>query len=473
MKPHSIRPVILCAGEGTRLWPVSRKSIPKQFASLGAERSMLQDTIRRLEDAGCGAPIFMTNEEYRFIVAEQATSMGITSPQIVIEPASRNTGPAICAATEIICNDDPDALILVTPSDHRMDNDLDFANAIAEAATTARAGNIVAFGTKPTRANADLGYIQTAGSSTASIIQPFNVFVEKPTEDEAREFVSSGKYLWNTGILMVAVEKLSEVFAECSPEMAMATQTAVATAKQDRDFCRLGESYSQAPNISVDHAILENASGWVVELKGKWKDLSDWKSVWSDMILDESGVATHGPARGVECQNSLLFSASDGVAVVGLGLKNIAAIATSDAVLITDLNNSAAVSDVVHRLSVENVRQADEFSRHARPWGHYETLSLGQRFQVKSIVVKPGGKLSLQSHVHRAEHWVVVEGTATVTIGHTQSLIGENQSVYIPLGEIHRLENSGKVPLQLIEVQTGTYLGEDDIVRYEDIYERV
>jgi len=473
MKPHSvIRPVILCGGDGQRLWPVSRKSMPKQFATFGSQLSLLQHTIQRFEDAGCGAPIFMTHEDYRFIVAEQAHAMGISSPQIVIEPNARNTGPSVFAASEVLLRDDPDALMLVTPADHRMDGDLDFANAVAIAAKKARLGHIVTFGAHPTSAQPDYGYIRVGGTVEDLEILPFTSFIEKPTQDEANTLFDSGNCLWNTGIFMTSVTTMQKTFSECAPDLVSSVRTAFEAVKPDMDFLRLGQVFNNAPNISVDHAILENAQGWCVALKGKWLDLSDWKNVWDDMTQDAHGVATHGQARAVDCANSLLFSGSSGVEVVGIGLKNIAAVATKDAVLIADLDDARSVSNVVAKLAVENIPQATEFPRHARPWGHYETLSLGGRFQVKSIVVKPGGKLSLQSHVHRAEHWVVVEGTATVTIGHKQSLIGENQSVYIPLGEVHRLENSGKVPLQLIEVQTGTYLGEDDIVRYEDVYER-
>lgn len=472
MQPQSIRPIILCGGNGKRLWPVSRRSMPKQLASFGSELSLLQETIRHFEDAGCGAPVFMTNEDYRFIVAEQAVSMGISSPQIVIEPEVKNTGPAVCAAAQVLVKDDPNALMLITPSDHRMDSTLDLANAVALAADKARQGEIVAFGTKPTSVKIDYGYIKVGPELGTSSVHQFKAFIEKPTLPDAQNLIAAKNCLWNTGILMASVSTMQAAFERCAPDVVSAVSKAVKAIKPDMDFLRLGEAYSRAPSISVDHTVLENSDGCVVELQGQWADLSDWQNVWSDMQRDETGVATKGNARGVECSNTLLFSGSEGVEVVGVGLKNIAAVATKDAVLIADLDDARSVSEVVSQMSLENIRQAEDFPRHARPWGHYETLSLGNRFQVKSIVVKPGGKLSLQSHFHRAEHWVVVEGTATVTIGHSQSLIGENQSVYIPLGEIHRLENSGKVPLQLIEVQTGTYLGEDDIVRYEDVYER-
>ncbi len=471
MNPQTIRPVILCGGEGKSLWPVSRKSMPKQFASFGSDRTLLQETIVRLEDAGCSTPLFLTNEEYRFIVEEQATALGIAAPQIIIEPIARNTGPAICAAAEILAKKDPDALMLITPSDHRMDNELEFASTIALAAEKARDDQIVILGATPTNANTDYGYILCKADEEADI-QRFENFVGKPRGSATASSANDDDYLWNTGILMASVSRIRKAFVDVAPALVAPVAKAVQESKPDMGFCRLGPSYASADCISVDHAVLEKSYGWVAILKSRWLDLSNWENVWADMSHTETGVGTYGSAREVACENSLLYSGSEGVEVVGIGLKNIAAIATKDAVLIADLNASDSVSVMVEQMSLENLPQATEFARHARPWGHYETLSLGKRFQVKSIVVKPGGKLSLQSHVHRAEHWVVVEGTATVTIGMTQDLIGENQSVYIPLGEIHRLENKGKVPLQLIEVQTGAYLGEDDIVRYEDVYER-
>lgn len=361
--------------------------------------------------------------------------------------------------------------MLVTPSDHRMDNELEFASAIALATAKARNDQIVVFGVRPTCANADYGYIRFKNDEVSDI-QVVDEFIGKPQEDRASSLAENNAYLWNTGILLASISRIHTAYANNTPALAATVQKAVDEAKIDLDFCRLGPSYNAADDVSIDHAILEKESGWVVTLKGDWKDLSDWAHVWSELNRDETGVATQGSARGVACENSLLYAGSNGVEIVGIGLRNIAAIATKDAVLIADLNDPKTVSHVVEQMALENVPQATEFSRHSRPWGHYETLSLGKRFQVKSIVVKPGGKLSLQSHVHRAEHWVVVEGTASVTIGTTQSLVGENQSVYIPLGEVHRLENKGKVPLQLIEVQTGAYLGEDVIVRYEDVYAR-
>lgn len=472
MTSHTIRPVILCGGNGKRLWPVSRKSMPKQFARIGSDMTMLQETIQRFEDAGCAAPLLMTGEDYRFTVAAQVEEMSVEDHKIVIEPDVRNTGPAICAAAEILYKEDPDALMLVTPADHRMANSLEFASAVAKAADKARDGEIVTFGIRPTQPETGYGYIQLENASNGDDAQPYRRFVEKPDLETAQEMVESGEFLWNSGIFMFSVATIREAFTKKAPEIRGAVRRALREAQSDLDFLRLGGSFNTAPDVAFDYAVMEKSAGWVVPLEARWSDLGSWRSVWEETGRDENGLATSGSARGFDCEDTLLFSGSDGIEVVGVGLKNIAAVATQDAVLIADLDNTQAVSQVVTTLKAEKVKQAEEFARHARPWGHYETLSLGDRFQVKSIVVKPDGKLSLQSHVHRAEHWVVVEGTATVTIGEDRKLVGENQSVYIPLGEVHRLENTGKVPLQLIEVQTGAYLGEDDIVRYEDVYER-
>lgn len=473
MTTQSIRPVILCGGTGSRLWPVSRKSMPKQFSRLNNELTMLQNTVRRLEDAGCGAPIFVTNEEYRFTVAAQAKEIGLEGHMIVIEPEARNTGPAISAAAELLYSEEPDALIFVAPSDHVVSDNLSFAQAISRGTPKARAGSIVTFGTRPTHPETGYGYIQlTNDAADNDAVQRFSSFVEKPSIEAAEEMVNSSQFLWNSGMFLFSVSAIRNTFSRACPEIRAAVRRSVRAASVDLDFIRLGNEFLEAPSIAFDYAIMEHVDGWVVPMTVGWSDLGSWRSVWTETSKDENGVALRGTSRAFNCKDTLLFSNDNSIEMVGVGLNNIAAIATRDAVLVTDLNDSQSMSKVVATLRAEELKQADEFTRCERPWGHYESLAMGSRFQVKSIVVKPGGQLSLQSHVHRAEHWVVVEGTATVTIGQEEKLVTENQSVYISLGETHRLANNGKLPLQLIEVQTGSYLGEDDIVRYEDIYAR-
>ena len=473
MSHTPIRPVVLCGGSGTRLWPASRKSMPKQFARLNGDEPLLQDTLRRLEDAGGGAPRVVPSEEHRFTVSAQAEEIGCSHRTVLIEPEARNTAAAICAAAEVLAKEDPKALMLVAPSDHTVGNNLEFAGAIARGADAAREGDIVTFGVVPTRAETGYGYIELDPRKTVTdSAQTFLRFVEKPDAETAEKMYESGHFLWNAGIFLGAVETFRTMFGKHAPDVRGAVRAAVRNAKNDMDFVRLGSDFTRAPSEAFDVAVMEKTQGRVVPMSANWSDLGSWKSLWNESEKDESGVASRGSCHAFDCEDSLLFSQDDQMELVGIGLRNIAAVATRDAVIVTDLDASQSVSQVVPILKEEGRRQAEDFPRCERPWGHYETLSLGDRFQVKSIVVKPGGQLSLQSHVHRSEHWVVVEGTASVVIGKTEQLVSENQSVYIPLGETHRLANHGKVPLQLIEVQTGAYLGEDDIVRYEDIYER-
>lgn len=477
---NRIHPVILCGGSGTRLWPVSRKSYPKQFAKMFGERSLLQDTVLRFSKSGFEAPLMLTNNTFRFLIGEQMAEIDVTPAKIVIEPSMRNTAPAIAAAAVLVAERDPDGILFVAPSDHVMDDLPSFQSAVGKAAAAADKGSFVTFGIKPSQPETGFGYVELAEplSETETAARPFMRFVEKPDLRTAEDMVASGRYLWNSGMFMFSVKAALDAFEEHSPDLLKAVRQAVAEGAEDLDFYRLSAAYEDADDISIDYAIMENVAGTTVPLVSGWNDLGSWKTVWQESAKDANGVAVGETATAIDCEDSLLQTTDEGVQLVGIGLKNIAAVAMRDAVLVADMDKVQSVKQAVSFLRKARASAADEFPKMHRPWGWYETLALGPRFQVKNIMVKPGGILSLQSHVHRAEHWVVVEGTAKVTIGedvddiHAQ-LLSENQSIYIPLGTVHRLENPGVLNLHLIEVQTGAYLGEDDIIRYEDIYARV
>lgn len=470
-----IYPVILCGGSGTRLWPLSRKSYPKQFSRLNGDASLFQQTIARVSCEEMQAPIVLTNSDYRFTVAEQLSDVGVSNPTIMIEPEARNTAPAILAAA-LHLQHQPDAVMLVMPSDHAMDDPLAFESAVAIGCEAAMMGRMVTFGVKPTRAETGYGYLEVAAEiqDYHPRALPLKSFVEKPEQAKAEEFVAGHRHVWNAGIFMFRVADILNAFERHAPGLMMPVGHAVDGVRTDLCFLRLDETpYATAEDISIDYAVMEASDNLsVIPLDCGWSDLGSWSSVWEAGDATPEGVVQSGHATAIDCENTLLRSDSDSVQIVGIGLRNIAAIAMGDAVLVADMNQSEKVKDAVAELKARKVKQATSFPRDNRPWGYFETLSLGERFQVKRIVVKPGAALSLQSHVHRSEHWIVVQGSANVTVDKEVKLVAENQSVYIPLGAIHRLENPGKVDLHLIEVQTGAYLGEDDIVRYEDIYAR-
>ena len=471
-----ITPVILCGGSGSRLWPSSRASYPKQFSPLLGAESLFQGTLRRLSGPGFDAPIVLTHGDFRFLATEQTTALGIADAQVIVEPHRRNTAAPVLTAA-LMLGEDPEALMLVAPSDHVIGDAAAFRAALEAGVEAARAGHLVTFGIAPTRAETGYGYLEldAAPQDGAPRAHPVRRFVEKPDADQAADMLAAGRYLWNAGIFLMRPADVLAAFTAHAPELIAPCEAALARGRPDLDFFRLaGDEYARAPDISLDYAVMERADGLVaVPYGGGWSDLGAWDALWEALARDGQGNALSGPATAVDCRDTLLRAEEPGQRLVGLGLERIVAVAMRDAVLVADMDAAQGVREVVDLLKAQAVPQATDYPRVHRPWGWYETLCQDSRFQVKRIMVKPGGVLSLQSHMHRSEHWVVVAGTARVTLEGEERLVSENQSVYIPLGAQHRMENPGKVEMYLIEVQTGAYLGEDDIARYEDIYDRL
>lgn len=471
-----ITPILLCGGSGTRLWPLSRKSYPKQFAHLVGEETLFQASALRLAGAGYGAPVIVTASDFRFIVTEQLAEIGIDPGAVLIEPSGRNTAPAVLAAALWLEQSDPEALMLVAPSDHVVPDRAAFQAAVAAGEATARAGQLVTFGIRPGHAETGYGYLELTedpGDFAPRVIG-LQRFVEKPGAAQAEAMVASGRFLWNAGIFLFSVKTILDAYRKHAPGLIGPVGAAVAQARPDLGFLRLDPgAWAGAAEISIDYAVMERAENLcVVPYVGGWSDLGDWDAVLRESPQDARGVALSGQATAIDCDDTLLRSEDAGLELVGLGLKGVIAVAMPDAVLVADASRVQEVKRVVAALKAKSVRQAETFPKDHRPWGWFESLSRGPRFQVKRIVVHPGAALSLQSHHHRSEHWVVVEGTARVTVDDKVTMISENQSIYIPLGAVHRLENPGKLPMVLIEVQIGSYLGEDDIIRYEDVYAR-
>lgn len=472
---EKIYPVLLCGGSGTRLWPLSRKSYPKQFARIMGDKSLFQASAMRLDSERFEPPMVVTGSDFRFIVTEQLDAVEIAAASILIEPAGRNTAPAICAAALKLKQDVSDALLLVAPSDHVIPDAAAFRAAVLAAAPSARDGQLITFGIYPDRPETGYGWLELdQPSKDLSGPTMLKRFVEKPDQQTAQHMLEAGTYLWNAGIFLFSVSTILNAFERFAPNILAGAQSSVDAATTDLGFTLLAaEPWQAIPDISIDYAIMEKAENLsVMPYAGAWSDLGGWEAVWREEGPDERGVVTHGAAHAQDCDNSLLRAEVPSQQLVGIGLKDIVAIAMPDAVLIAHKDRAQDVKLAVAALKAKAIAQAETLPRDYRPWGWYESLVVGLRFQVKRIVVHPGAALSLQSHHHRAEHWIVVEGTAKVTINETETLVTENQSVYIPLGAVHRIGNPGKVPLTLIEVQTGSYLGEDDIVRYEDVYAR-
>lgn len=471
-----IYPIILCGGSGTRLWPLSRKSYPKQFVPLMGEQTLFQASVQRLSGPDYAKPLVLTNADFRFIVTEQLTDIGVDPGAILIEPSSRNTAPAILAAALWLMREDPEALMLVAPSDHVVPDASAFRAAVTAGVAAAADGQLVTFGIKPDRPETGYGYLELNEETGDVSPRPIGLksFVEKPKIARAQEMVSSACFLWNAGIFLFAARDIVAAFQVHAPDLTGPVEAAIEAGKPDLGFFRLDpEAWESAEDVSIDYAVMERADNLsVVPFAEAWSDLGGWDAVWRESVPNPEGVVTSGAATAIDCRDTLLRSEDDTLEVVGIGLENVIAVAMADAVLVADASRAQDVKLAVSALKEKGAKQATAFPKDHRPWGWFESLVIGNRFQVKRIHVHPGAALSLQSHHHRSEHWIVVEGTARVTVDEDVKLVTENQSVYIPLGAVHRMENPGKVPMVLIEVQTGSYLGEDDIIRYEDVYSR-
>ncbi|HUF85745.1 MAG TPA: mannose-1-phosphate guanylyltransferase/mannose-6-phosphate isomerase [Thermohalobaculum sp.] len=480
--PSEIVPVILCGGSGTRLWPVSRRSYPKQFGPILDGDTLFARTVRRVAAPGYAPPLVLTTSEFRFIAADELEAAGVEPEQagrIVIEPEMRNTGPAVCLGALMLAARDPRALMLVLPADHLIRDEAAFHRAVAAGAAAARAGQLVTFGVRPTRAETGYGWLELAGPPGAGAgpdpePHPFLRFVEKPDRARAEAMLEAGRHLWNAGIFLFRAGDILAAFDAHAPEILAACRRALAQGREDLCFFRPGAAaYGASPAISLDYAVMERlGGGTAVPLDCGWNDLGAWDTVWRESPRDAQGTAARGAALSIGCRDSLLVAPEDGPRLVGLGLEGMIAVAMRDAVLVAPMARAQEVRDAVEALKRAGAEEAEEYPRCHRPWGWYEVLARGPGFQVKRIMVRPGGRLSLQSHVHRAEHWVVVAGTARVSIGEDVRAIGPDRSCYVPIGERHRLENPGEAELHLIEVQSGFYLGEDDITRYDDVYAR-
>jgi mannose-1-phosphate guanylyltransferase/mannose-6-phosphate isomerase len=467
--PDNIISVILCGGSGTRLWPLSRKSLPKQFVPLVQGKSLLQLTLERATLLGA-QQIIVASEEHRFLVQDRVAAAGVQST-ILLEPVARNTAAAMAVAA---LNAQPDALLLFLPADHHIPDSAAFATTIRTGVAAARAGSIVTFGVHPTFPSTAYGYIQQGaalpGQGAAHAVQRF---VEKPDAARAQEILLAGGYFWNAGIFLVQASTLLTALQVHASDILAACRQAVAEQTTDGNFRRLGaQAFAACRSDSIDYAVMEKAANVaVLPFAAAWSDVGSWNAVAELSAPDAQGNRIHGQGHTLDATNTFIHAPYR--PVVALGTHNLLIIDTVDAVLVADAAHAEQVKSVVAELEAQGVPQAQHHRHVARPWGTYDSVDSGQRFQVKRIVVKPGGRLSLQMHHHRAEHWVVVSGTAEVTNGDKVILLGENQSTYIPLGQVHRLANPGKVPLEIIEVQSGSYLGEDDIVRLEDTYGRI
>lgn len=468
-------PVILSGGSGSRLWPRSRKAYPKQFLPLvSTDQTMIQQTAMRVQGLDCHSPIVVCNEDHRFMVAEQLFQVEMAPEAILLEPCGRNTAPAVCIAALQAMARHEDQLLLILPADHVIEDTQAFQEAVSVAAETARAGHLVTFGIVPTRAETGYGYIHRGDQLKASNgVFSVGEFVEKPDLAKAESFLSDGGYYWNSGMFLFQASRYLEELERFAPEMLAQCRLALSKAREDRDFTWLDQdSFADCPEDSIDYAVMEKTEkAAVVPLDAGWSDVGSWQSLWEIKARDENRNVCQGEVLTVDTHNCLLQAEKRLIAAVGVS--DLVVVDSDDALLVASRDRAQDVKQIVKQL------EAGDCGRHLfhrkvfRPWGHYDSVDNGDRFQVKRITVKPGERLSLQMHHHRAEHWIVVRGTAKVTCDDKELILSENQSTFIPLGTKHRLENPGKVNLEIIEVQSGSYLGEDDIVRFDDAYGRL
>jgi len=470
----TIYPVILSGGAGSRLWPMSRSKYPKQFLPMLGKKSLFTQTLERVGPAyGFGMPLVVANEHHRFMVNEQATKAGIDLEAVILEPVGRNTAPAVAIAALKAVEIDPDALLLFLPSDHVILDTPGFHRAVSDAACAAKQGYLVCFGMNPTRPETGYGYInegdEISGAKGARVIKAFK---EKPDESTAAAYLGEGGYHWNSGMFMFAAHTILAEFEKHQPVMLEACKKALASAAPDLNFLRMTEAdFGAVAADSIDYAIMEKTDkAAVLPAEFGWSDVGSFSALADVQDADADGNVSIGDVMSVDTKNCFIHSGGHLISTVGV--ENLVIVATDDAVMVANKDQDQDVKKIVDRLKAEGRSEADFHSTVYRPWGNYCTLALGDRYQVKEIEVYPGKRLSLQMHHHRAEHWIVVEGSAVVTRGEETLLLSENESVYLPLGTKHRLENPGKIALRLIEVQSGSYLGEDDIVRFEDDFNR-
>ncbi|TDG12474.1 mannose-1-phosphate guanylyltransferase/mannose-6-phosphate isomerase [Seongchinamella unica] len=466
-----LTPVLLSGGVGSRLWPVSREAHPKQFQPLAGELSMLQETLQRTSGLDESAPVVVCNEEHRFMVAEQLRQVDIAASALILEPVGRNTAPAVALAALYAAAEDSESLLLVLPADHVIQDVPAFVAAVGKAVPMAQQGRLMTFGVVPTSPETGYGYIK-CGESLAEDLFELERFVEKPDADTASTYLESGAYLWNSGMFLFSAAVYLAELGKHAPEILDCCRRAMEAAHRDMDFIRPEPAlFDSCPANSIDYAVMENTDrGGVVSLDCGWSDVGAWSALWDVSERDNSGNASRGDVILDNCSDSYFYS--DSRLLAATGVEGLVVVETADAVLVADRDRVQDVKRIVNRLKEQNRPEVSLHRQVYRPWGSYESLVTGDRFQVKRIIVDPGQRLSLQMHHHRAEHWVVVSGTAEVTCDDKTFMLGEDESTYIPLGTRHRLANPGRIPLELIEVQSGSYLGEDDIVRFDDQYGR-